>query len=333
MRTLAGAFFQLFVVAVSMGNLVFFRIGWMKDYNGRTSADPIINGGTWPDKGEVFNFSAYKSQHYGYVQPSRTASGVTLQRIKAGFEGDRLADVTVVWLANRPGGGSFIVGWYQNATVFSALQSAPATAARDYGNGNIGYFTKAKASDCRLLDLDERRFEIPRGKNHPGRSNIFYSDSNPALMAAVLKYIKTGKIPTDKKDKVGLRRQPDVFKRMAVEKAAIETVANHYKSLGYEVESVERDNIGWDLTAISGRLSLNLEVKGLSGPDIIAELTPNEYRHLSKKSLNYRLCIVCNALTNPILHIFAYDNDTSTWQSQHNLLLQLEERVSARASA
>ena len=171
----------------------------MKHYNGRTSTDQIINGGAWPDKGDVFNFSAFRSQQYGYVQPSRNASGVTLGRISPGFKGTKLSGVTVVWLANRPGGGSFVVGWYQNATVFALLQSAPAAANRDYGSGNIGYFANAKTSDCRLLAEDARQFEIPRGKGYPGRSNIFYGDSNPELAGAVLKYIKIGRLPSSAK--------------------------------------------------------------------------------------------------------------------------------------
>lgn len=314
-----------------MNHIVFFRIGWMKNYKGRNNSDPITNGGSWPDKGEVFNFASFKGQFYGYVQPSRD-SGINLPRIEAGMYADKLTGTTVVWIANRPGGGSFIVGWYQNATVYAECQPAPSSAARDYGTGNIGFYAKAKVSDCTLLELDERQFEVPRGKGYPGRSNVFYADANPQFAVDVLKYIATGKLPKGKKGNEKGARQHDPLKRIEVEKAAIKAVETHYKSLGYKIESVEREKVGWDLTASAGRLQLHLEVKGLSGSTIVAELTPNEYGYLSKNDSNYRLCIVVDALTSPNLHIFSFEPETSTWTDKVGQVLVIEKRTGARVT-
>jgi len=215
----------------------------MKNYAGYSKGDTISGGGSWPDKGEVFNFAVFKNNYYGYVQPPSNASGINLPRIDPSATGEKLNDVTVVWIANRPGGGSFIVGWYQNATVHATQRPAASGSERNYGTGNIGYFAKASVLDCKLLDDDERTFEIPRGKGYPGRSNTFYQDKNPAFAAKVLRYIESGGV-IKKTIRSGRPRQPDILKRIAVEKAAIETVGAHYVGLGYTITSVERDNIG-----------------------------------------------------------------------------------------
>ena len=47
---------------------------------------------------------------------------------------------------------------------------------------------------------------------------------------------------------------------------------SYYEKLGYIVTSVERDNVGWDLTAVLGERELKLEVKGLSGSQVVVEL-------------------------------------------------------------
>ncbi|GAB3584105.1 protein NO VEIN domain-containing protein [Hymenobacter daeguensis] len=317
-----------------MDRIVFFRIGWMKNYTGPKISDTISGGGSWPEKGEVYNYSVFKKSCYGYVQPPSNASGINLSRIDAGATGSSLADVTVVWIANRPGGGSFIIGWYRHAKVYATLQPATPAFKRNYGKGDIGYFAKAKEADCTLLDDDERLFEVPRGEGYPGRSNTFYQDKNPLFAASVLAYINAGGLIKDKsKSKDERARQPDILKRIAVEKAAIDAVATHYTSIGYGVVSVEKDNVGWDLTATRGRRTLNLEVKGLSGTSLMAELTPNEYQHLLKKSLDYKLCIVCNALTTPELHIFSYENNGNFWSDSNGNQLRFQEMMSARVSA
>jgi len=320
-----------------MNRMVFFRVGWMKEYVGRIGSDPITNGGSWPDKGEVYNFSLVRGRHYGYVQPPANATGINLPRIDPTATGSEVTDVTVVWLANRPGGGTYVIGWYRNATVYAWPMSPPSTAQRTGSMAqDVPYFAKAKAEDCRLLEQDERQFEVPRGKGYPGRSNVFYQDANPAFAAKVLAYISTGRITAAKpvgRAGRGKARQQDIFKRLAVEKAAIALVAAHYRALGYDLNSVERDNLGWDLTATYGRVELHLEVKGLSGPDLVAELTPNEYRHLLENALVYRLCIVCNTLTSPLLEIFSFDYDTGHWTTASGRILHFKDMVSARVSA
>jgi Domain of unknown function (DUF3883) len=72
----------------------------------------------------------------------------------------------------------------------------------------------------------------------------------------------------------------DIERKAKVEQAAIEEVKKYYKE--YTVETVEKDNVGWDLEAkpIKGGGVICLEVKGLFGSELKVGLTPKEYRAL-----------------------------------------------------
>jgi hypothetical protein len=97
----------------------------------------------------------------------------------------------------------------------------------------------------------------------------------------------------------------DIERKARVEQAAIEAVRNHFKT--YTVETVEKDNFGWDLeaTPIEGGKTICLEVKGLFGIALKVGMTPNEYRALVKhrdgKKPEYRLCVVTNALSDDLI--------------------------------
>jgi hypothetical protein len=125
-------------------------------------------------------------------------------------------------------------------------------------------------------------------------------------------------------------RQPDVFKRQQVESAAIKTVKEHFEKLNFMVDSVEKDNVGWDLEAVDQDNKLLLEVKGLSGKTIAVELSPNEYYQSQVEQIKYRLCIVTNALTTPTLYIFSFDIEINKWTSDSGHTLLLEKIIGAR---
>ncbi|MFQ6027104.1 MAG: hypothetical protein ACE5Q6_06410 [Dehalococcoidia bacterium] len=73
--------------------------------------------------------------------------------------------------------------------------------------------------------------------------------------------------------------QPDPCQRQQMEQVAVRATAEYYQALGYQVSSVEKHNLRWDLEVrLAGRGSPRLEAKGLTGSMVIIELTPNEYR-------------------------------------------------------
>ena len=124
--------------------------------------------------------------------------------------------------------------------------------------------------------------------------------------------------------------QIDPQRKAKIEKAAIDLTRDTFESEGYMVNSVEKDNLGWDLDATKNGVELHLEVKGLSGSDIGIELTPNEYRHVKRKSSAYRICVVTEALGKPILHVFSFSELSRHWEDELGVLLKAREMVAAR---
>lgn len=327
--------------------MIFFRVGWMENYQGIKDGDEIHGGGSYvEDKGyghEIFNFQPFKNKVYGYVQPPGKKSiynnrMINIKRIGATNSKDLVEKVLVVWVATLPSGGTFIVGWYKNATVYKYWQSPPSDSERFYDGKKFGYYTTANLEDAKLLSPDERVFPIPTGKGGIGQSNVWYADKpsqHQKLRQDVLKYIESRELPesltNDTKGNSG--HQPDPLIRQKVEKAAVKKTIKHFTKIGYQVNSVESDNLGWDLNAFLGQRKLKLEVKGLSGSQVTVELTPNEYEKMNNNKTDYRLCIVSKALTEPSLEIFSYSMETNQWQTPNDRKLQIEEVISAKCSA
>jgi len=293
---------------------IFCNTGWMENYKGLTSKDKISGGGSYVDQNasghEVCNFYEYQKNVYGYVQPS--GSQINISRLGASNTDESIRNITVIWTAKRPEGGTVIVGWYKNATVYRYYQNFTKQPPLHKKNKLPGYWITAKAKDVNLLSIDERTISIPRGTAGMGRSHIWYADSPDKVeflnnVKALIKG-KRAKTPVAKRNKGN-----DPEHNAKVEKSAIQKTIRYYEDLGYQVNSVEKDNVGWDLEAKVGRNKLLIEVKGLSGKSLSIQLTPNEFRAFSEKSQNYRLSIVTNALIKPMLAICRYSKEEQSW--------------------
>jgi hypothetical protein len=341
--------------------MVFFRVGWMNQYQGVTANDGIVGGGSYVDTHgfgfEAFNYKPFEGNVYGWVmtgnaskkrqgslnlQPSSNEefAKINLNRIGALSTDESISGVTVVWVSTSPEGGAFVVGWYQNATVFMQQQEAPFGSGREHDGLTIGYMTTTKATDAVLIPNDERVIQVPQGgKGSFGQSNIWYADDptneiQRELRQAVLDAIQDQALPRRKRLSPRTPpRQYDVLIRQRVEQIAIETVSKYFIAFGYEVSSVERDNVGWDLEAVLDKRKLYLEVKGLSGNEISVELTPNEYAKMNEHRKNFRLCTVTSALNDPSLFIFQYNAESGHWESGEGGMLSINEVVSARCTA
>lgn len=323
-----------------MITIIFFNVGWMEYYQGMKN-DSIKGGGKnnsevgWGH--EILNFKSYRGRYYGYVQPvinEYSDSKILIERLGA-LKGDIFINgVTVVWTATDPDhGGTYIVGWYKNATVYKLYQYPLKGSKRSYKNQDIGYYTKASTSDCTLLPKDKRNFRIPRsGAGSMGKSNVWYAHKRPDFVNQVYKYIQNGTLPKQTEDRIltGSPRQVDPEKRILIEKTAVEIVTIYFQNLGYSVESVESENVGWDLNAFVATKKLRIEVKGLSGKNSPAELTPNEFYHFNMNKGDFRLCIVRCTLEKPILSVFSYSKDHDRWLDQDMNPLEIEIFESAR---
>lgn len=308
--------------------MLFANIGWMVHYEGMTSHDNILGGGTHPDKHEIYNFKNIKGKMYGYVQPGRGYS-INISRIEKTDNCEYIDDVLVVWLASNPGvKGTYIVGWYKSATVYSECQDSRYSQRHNYS-----YNIMAKAENVFLLPVDERTFLIPRannnGKGFLGQSNIWYADSNnPEILKfrkKVFNYINT----YGRKEKKHIQKHKiaiNVDAKSAVEKVAVECVTEHYQSLGYSVKSVEKENKGWDLNATKNNFSLKVEVKGLAGEKLSVHITRNEFEKMNKHKSSYRFCVVLNALkSQPDLLVFLWDKNKWVCEDDSDIVLEIEQ--------
>ena len=302
----------------------------MDFYNG-ISNDKMVGGGKHIEETgwgyEMYNFRPNSDKFYGYVRVSKDRQ-INIDRLGVNKTTDKVENVTIVWTATHPDtGGTFVVGWYKNATIFRFYQEPDKKLDRFWEMQSIGYCMFAKTSDSKLLSKDERIIKVPRGINGMGQTNIWYGDNNPDFVKNIGRYVLNGIFPGVKK---GSPRQTDPLKRTEVETNAVKVVIKHYEQLGYELNSVEKDNVGWDLTATNDVISLKLEVKGLSGKEVAVELTPNELSNLKADKKNYRLCIVTETLTNPVLRVFSYSKDNGKWTSEDGTTVKFEEYISAR---
>lgn len=344
-----------------MNPLIFFRIGWMDAYN--SNDDKIQNGGSYVDEngrgGEMWNFQETNGKYYGYVM-TKNGTGIDLSQIifnkqwKIGEESPPIIDV--VFIAKKPkelGGGQVVVGWYKNATIFHKEYRE-----RDDVDNEMGYVCEAFAEDCKILEVSKRIFNVPKERGFIGQNEVWYANENlikmkikkretPAYIKQVKEKVRTFKeevkkyvdnqmiIQTDNHRKEKQKRaNPNKDQIVAIEKAAVQKTWAFYESKGYELVSVEADNVGWDIEATKAQDTLLIEVKGHCGNIIQFELTPNEYSQLKEKHKQYRVCVVCNALTKPNLMVLIPKKENDTWillEENGNRKIKLNEKVAAKA--
>lgn len=314
---------------------LFCNVGWMEYYEGQTPRDQIKGGGSYVTKEgtghEVCNFCRYQDKVYGYVRPAGKGKQINIKRLGADADAKTISKVTIIWTARSHGKvKTVIVGWYKGATVHRTYQEFSDSSPLHKENGINGYWIEARSSNATLLGIDERTFEIPRGKGGMGQANVWYANphKHKRLLDKIAKLIDGEKVVA--KGKRSRRTDPE--KSAKVEKAAIRTTTKYYESIGYTIDSVEKDNRGWDLEAISGKKKLLIEVKGLSGKELSVELTPNEYAALSDsdKKDNYRLCVVSTALTDPKL--FVCSKEAGKWVVEGKNTANIEIKLKQSAS-
>lgn len=322
-----------------MDKMIFLNVGWMSKYSG---PGPITGGGkNVKIQGyghEMLNFKPFAGKMYGTAVVPRYGA-LHLDKL-GGSKGAEFVDgVLVVWVAK-----SLIVGWYKNARVYRDSQPPPKNSGRVYKGNPIGYRASAARPDCTLLGPDERHFRVPRARERAqamGRY-VWYAEgpANRAFQTKILKYVAAGgNISALGKNKSKAPNNPsmhlsDPQKNAKVEHVAIDLATRYFEEFNYVVESVEGDNVGWDLNAVHSQtgLLLRLEVKGLSGPEISIEVTPNEYKMMRKHKQTYRICVGTNCLerSQRRLAVFAYNDTSGSWADGSDRPLQISEVKSAR---
>lgn len=308
-------------------NLFFARIAWMNHYQGVNSDIPKGAGSYVKENqngGEVFNFKEINGNYYGYSR-NQNGRSYDLTRIGANIKDEFVKDFTVIFFATHPKyGGQYVVGWYNNATIFKNTKEL-----KNKGRGNENtYNFNCKKRYAFLIPTIERKLAIPKG---PGQTNVWYPKMDNVehvkFVKTLIKYIENPKETKPNSFKSSKPYQADIEKRKMVELAAMDMTWLHYENLGFELKDVSKENKGWDLEAIKRNKKFLIEVKGLSGKLNTIELTPNEYKNSIKK--NFILSIVYNALDDDkAIELFEFNDEINVWFSDKSIL-KIIEKVSA----
>lgn len=175
--------------------ILFCNVGWMNKYNGITG-DSIARGGKYNKHStghEVCNFTNNQGSVYGCVQP--VGDSIKLERLGASKKAEKIEGVTVVWTAGPENGGTVVVGWYKDATVYRDLQSIEKPNALQKNNGVTSYRVRAPANKATLLPVEQRELIIPRAvKGGIGQSNVWFADKEESqeIVGQVLELINAG---------------------------------------------------------------------------------------------------------------------------------------------
>lgn len=178
-------------------SLIFCNIGWMKHYNG-IDGDSIERGGKYNQHSighEVCNFSSNEGVLYGYVQPT---GRIKIEKLGASKNEDCVSGVTVVWTAGPESGGTVVVGWYKDATVYRDIQPIAKPSKIQKRNGIHSYRIKAPADKAVLLPVERRELIIPRAvKGGIGQSNVWFADKEESkrIVESVVSLIENGTLP------------------------------------------------------------------------------------------------------------------------------------------
>lgn len=173
--------------------ILFCNIGWMRDYQG-IDGDSIQRGGSYNKDStghEVCNFSVVRKRVYGYVQPT---GQIKIEKLGANKNDDSVSGIIVIWTAGPKSGGTAIVGWYKNATVYRDSQLIPSPTNIQKKNGLTSFRVRALAENVQLLPVGERALLIPRAvRGGIGQSNVWYADKPESKrhVARVLKLIES----------------------------------------------------------------------------------------------------------------------------------------------
>ncbi|ACL04244.1 HNH endonuclease [Desulfatibacillum aliphaticivorans] len=176
--------------------ILFCNVGWMKHYDG-IDGDSIQRGGSYNQKSighEVCNFTIVRNHVYGYVQPT---GQIKIENLGANKKDDSISNITVVWTAGPDSGGTAVVGWYKEATVFRNRQAIINPTKKQKRNNIKNYWITTLAKNAVLLPINQRNLLIPRAvAGGIGQSNIWYANKPKSQIhvKTVLKLINEGTI-------------------------------------------------------------------------------------------------------------------------------------------
>jgi len=237
--------------------ILFCNVGWMERYDG-IDGDSIQRGGSYNKESighEVCNFSNIDGKVYGYVQPT---GRIKIEKLGAAKTDDYVKGVTVIWTAGPDSGGTAVVGWYRNATVFREPQKIKNPTLLQKKNGLNSYRISASASDATLLPIEKRSFMIPRAvKGGIGQSNVWYADSpeSEQIVAGVLRLVESGgaadRLPDVDDEAYGFEGNPRLIAHLRRERNA-SIIKKKKKDVLDKTGALKCEACGFDFAKIYG---------------------------------------------------------------------------------
>jgi hypothetical protein len=288
---------------------------------------------------EVFNFMADDDGRFrGYVRPPR-GGRIHIERLGAAAGAKHVSCVTVFWAATNPiRGGTCVVGWYDNATVYRDWKPS-SKKTRLLPNGDKAGFV-VEAPSTHLISSDDRLLDLPRANAKQtgiGQANVWYPP--PEWAKKLLDYRKAvmsgnplgpGPPPPVKP---GVAHAADTEARLRIERAAMKVTIAWCEQRGLPWKDVSLQRLGWDVEAGQGKALLRIEVKGSSLPlgAAFLELTPNEFAKMKEHRGSFRLAVVSIVNDKPMLAMFAWSQDGAAWIADKGALsLKVHEILAAR---
>ena len=333
---------------VTIPKMIFFHIGWMKHYEGPADDDPTLGSHKYLQDNkfgdECFNFISRHGNCFGHVP-----TNIDISRLGAERTDDFVDDVVCVWIARDPERDLIVVvGWYSAARIFHYSNHQASPSGNTLGHRNIQYHAVAPSVKCSLIPVSRRTFEVPTHhdvKGGLGQSTVWYGGEDDKFRGQVWRYIKSWEDrKSGKKSQSTASGNPrygrniDPEQRKKIETVAVDIATEFFRSHAggaYQVVSKEKDNVGWDLEASRpDRVTLLIEVKGLSGADVSVQLTPNEYEKMTSETHreNYVLFVVTNCL-GPCPMTYDYRFEDGCWKDADGRELRIIERRAAICSS
>lgn len=302
--------------------VLFVPVRWMQRYGADGHAADSDDMARW-------NFAPHKGWLYGHIP---NAPDDALERLNAPANAPTRSGVLVVWTACHPLERIHkVVGWYKAATVLR--RPAP---LNDPTRPGATYSVTAAAGDGTVLAVADRRLALP--DNVAELLDRPFTVTDQDFLARLRNLVKrppaaTPPSPAQQAGRGGRSgpRQPDVETRLAVEKAAMDAAIEYFPN----AQDVSAQNLGWDVTVPGGNTGQEtyVEVKGLSGPNVRFELTPNEYGALRQYGPRYVLFVLTSALEPDARHIHVFTpEDTSgvlVWRTADGRRLNFTEKTAA----
>ncbi|MBQ7608388.1 MAG: DUF3883 domain-containing protein [Desulfovibrionaceae bacterium] len=331
-------------------SILFVNCGWMRYYSGVNNDDTIMHPESGFEHlksnnngGEQYNFFPLNGNVYGYAalikkDENGDAYLTNINIKKLGNKIQKTEDnayidnITIVFFSRNPAkNNAYIVGWYIDARVY-------ATPIDITINGyNDAYYFTTRSNNACLVPVEKRNMEVPHSRKiygGYGQSALWYAERLPNYVEKVkdyiYKYTERYRISDEYTKGKSKNENDNIIDKDEIEKIAVDKTIKYYQDKGYNVESVENLNCGWDFTVTKDNEELFVEVKGTSFDNINVTLTPNEYSKLKEYYKKYRLFIVTNCPENPLFHIFRIENKDNKYfakNSKREILLM--ESISA----